>query len=104
MPTSLKSRCNNFYWDEEKKHHAFYGQKTEKDKQEQKIAEYEDVLAEIFVEDVTEIKKSEFKECICNVMGVKKSSAYNVINFMLNHSLINEDHNTKAISRANIAA
>jgi hypothetical protein len=99
----LKIPLQQFYWNEDKKEHSFYGQKTEEDKQEQKIAEYEDVLSEIFSESQPEIKKSEFKEKICKVMGVKKSSAYNIINFMLNHALIKEDHNTKAISRANVA-
>jgi hypothetical protein len=94
----LKIPLQQFYWDDEKKQHSFYGQKTEKDKQEQKIAEYEDVLVEIFANCESEMKKSQFKDRISEVMGVKKSSAYSIINFMLNHTLIVEDEETSALS------
>ncbi|MFT5916305.1 MAG: hypothetical protein ACI81T_002812 [Bacteroidia bacterium] len=99
MQTFSKSLCNNSIGTMRKNSIVSTVRRRRRINQEQKIAEYEDVLVEIFANCESEMKKSQFKDRISEVMGVKKSSAYSIINFML----IVEDEETRVISRVNVA-
>ena len=79
---ALDISLKQFKWDNDKNLHVFTGQKTEADKIEQKIDEYQDILDEIFKDGCIELPKSNFKDQLGTSLGIERSSTYTAINFM----------------------